>query len=151
MATATVENVLRAGPEEEESVVALEHQLRDIVSSDHQSAKLIGPDGQETEIPASVLRALMLVTAGMAQGLTMTLVPHGKELTTQQAADILHVSRPHVIKLLERQEMSYHYAGKHRRIRVEDVLAYRQRRNAERRRQLQELTELSEQAVGGYE
>lgn len=87
----------------------------------------------------------------MADGRSITLVPHDKELTTQEAADILHVSRPHLIKLLDRGDFPFHRVGTHRRIRIEDVLTYRDRRDAERSAALDELTKLSEELPGGYQ
>ena len=86
----------------------------------------------------------------MARGQTITLVPHGEELTTQEAADLLHVSRPYLIRLLAEGVLPHHRVGTHRRLLVEDVLAYRERRAVERRRQLRELTQLSEAVPGGY-
>jgi excisionase family DNA binding protein len=82
--------------------------------------------------------------------LTVTLIPHDKELTTKEAADILNVSRPFLVKLLDRRDIPYHRVGTHRRLNVEDVLAYRDLRAARRREKLRELTELSEQLKGGY-
>ncbi len=73
----------------------------------------------------------------------MTLVPHGKELTTQQAADLLHVSRPHLLKLLDERVIDHYKVGSHRRVRIEDFLAYRESRASRRREKLDELTRLS--------
>jgi excisionase family DNA binding protein len=86
----------------------------------------------------------------MAQGLTITLIPHDKELTTNEAAEILNLSRPFLIKLLDRGEIPYHRVGTHRRVRADEVLAYRELRAARRREKLRELTELSQQLAGGY-
>jgi excisionase family DNA binding protein len=115
-----------------------------------REAKLVGPDRSEVEIPASAFAALRPVVRDMAQGLTITLIPHDEELTTKEAADILNMSRPFLVKLLDRGEIPYHRVGTHRRLNVEDVLAYRELRAARRREQLRELTELSEQVEGGY-
>lgn len=87
---------------------------------------------------------------GIARGQAMTLVPHGKELTTQQAADLLHVSRPHLVKLLDEDTIPHYKVGTHRRVRIEDALAYRQARASVRRDKLDELTRLSEELEGGY-
>ncbi len=149
--TAIPENLVRPEPAEEQGLLELHHQLVEMLSKGDRTAKLVSPHGDEVEVPASAFHALQLVADGMAQGLTIMLVPQGKELTTQQAADILHVSRPHLVKLLEQGEMPYHHAGTHRRIKIEDVLAYRAKRNARRREQLDELTRLSEELPGGYE
>jgi len=145
------ENLVRPEPAEARDLVELHRQLEQMFSKGERTAKLVSPHGDEVEIPASAFHALQLVADGMAKGLTMMLVPQGKELTTQQAADILHVSRPHVIKLLEQGEMPHQFVGTHRRIKIEDLLAYRAKRNARRREQLDELTRLSEQLPGGYE
>lgn len=145
------DHLIRPEPEEQDALVELERQLETMLSQGNRTAKLISPHGNEVELPASAFHALQLVADGMAKGLTMMLLPQGKELTTQQAADILHVSRPHVIKLLEQGEMPYHQVGTHRRVKIEDVFAYREKRNKRRREQLDELTRLSEQLPGGYE
>jgi excisionase family DNA binding protein len=86
----------------------------------------------------------------MAQGLTITLIPHDKELTSKEAADILNMSRSFLVKLLDRGDIPYHRVGTHRRLNVDGVLAYRELRAKRRREKLRELTELSEQLEGGY-
>jgi excisionase family DNA binding protein len=72
-------------------------------------------------------------------------LPLATDLTTQEAADLLGVSRPHLIRLLEQGELPHHLVGKHRRIRAEDVIAYRRAQEQERRLALDALTEQSEQ------
>jgi excisionase family DNA binding protein len=112
---------------------------------------LLGSDGERIDLPESALEALRVVIEAMADGRSITLVPDDKELTSQEAADILHVSRPHLIKLLDRGELPFHLVGTHRRIKMEDVLVYRDRRAAERDAALRELTRLSEELPGGYQ
>jgi excisionase family DNA binding protein len=134
------------GPREEEAegLASLRDQMEAIAAA-QTFARLIGPDGETVEVPASAFEALRFVVQGMAAGKTMTLMPHGKELTTQEAAEILHVSRPHLIKLLDRNEIAFHRTpGLHRRIRIEDVLEFRARRAVERREHLRALTEFSQ-------
>ena len=100
--------------------------------------------GQRTPITlapalsASLLEVLRLV----ADGRGFTLVPLEAELTTKQAADHLNVSRPFLIKLLEEGRIPHHKVGRHRRVRAEDLFAYRARRDAERGRALEELARL---------
>jgi excisionase family DNA binding protein len=79
----------------------------------HETAQLLDAEGNATEIPDAALRALRLIVRRMAHGERLALVSHGDELTTQQAADILHVSRPHLIKLLDRGDIPF-YRVRHR-------------------------------------
>jgi len=149
--TAIPDHVLSPDPSERDDMVELREQLARIAARQERPvARLVGPDGSEVEIPASAFAALQAVVRDMARGLTVTLIPHDRELTTKEAADILGVSRPFLVKLLDRGEIPYHRVGTHRRLKVEDVLAYRELRAARRREQLRKLTELSEQVEGGY-
>lgn len=143
------DNLLRANPEDGEALETLRRQI-DEIFREHLTARLVGANGETVEIPASAFHALQRVVQGMARGQTMTLVPHGKELTTQEAADLLHVSRPHLVKLLDEGTIPHHKVGTHRRVRIEDALNYRERRAATRREKLDELTRLSEDLAGGY-
>jgi excisionase family DNA binding protein len=144
------ETVLRAASSEEDRFIELRDQI-DALFGEAQTPCLLSPDGERIEIPESAFEALRIVIDAMADGRSITLVPHDKELTTQEAADILHVSRPHLIKLLDRGDLPFHRVGTHRRIRIEDVLTYRDRRDAERNAALDELTKLSEELPGGYQ
>lgn len=129
------------------------NDLRDQINAifeRQQSAFLIGPDGEQVPIPASAFAALRQVVEGMSQGLSMTLVPTGMELTTQQAADVLHVSRPHLVSLLERGDIPFHRVGTHRRVLMTDVLNFRRRRALDRKEQLDELTRIAEESESGY-
>ena len=143
------ETVMHAEPSELRRFSALRSQI-DAIFHGPQTPCLVGPDGEQIELPASAFEALKLVIDSMARGQSITLVPHDKELTTQEAADVLHVSRPHLIKLLERGGIPFHRTGTHRRIRVEDVLAYQDRRDATRKAALDELARISEELPDGY-
>jgi excisionase family DNA binding protein len=143
------DTLLRSTPDEGEAIEVLHSQLVEIFR-EHGTARLVGPDGETIEVPASAFNALKVIVEGMARGQTMTLVPHGKELTTQEAAELLHVSRPHLVKLLDEGTIPHHKVGTHRRVRIEDVLDYRQQRAGTRREKLDELTRLSEELEGGY-
>ena len=149
-ATAAPDHILSPDLSEQDELVELREQLTRIAGQRRPVARLVAPDGSEVEIPASAFAALRAVVRDMAQGLTITLIPHDKELTTKEAADILGVSRPFLVQLLDRDEIPYHRVGTHRRLRVEDVLGYRELRAKRRREQLRKLTELSEQVEGGY-
>lgn len=150
-ATPPKDALVQADPAEERVIQALVEEMASIVGRGRHTAKLVSESGEEVEIPASAFRALQLVAEGMAQGQSIALIPRGKELTTQQAAEILRVSRPHVVSLIEKGELPHHMVGTHRRIKSEDVLAYKAARDRRRRESLDELTHLSEETEGGYE
>ena len=88
---------------------------------------MVDADG-EIEVPVSALRMLVDILANMAEGNAMNLVPIHAQLTTQQAADFLGVSRPYLIALVEQGELFHHKVGTHRRITFRDLLAYRDNR-----------------------
>lgn len=125
-------------------------QLEQILSLEASQAKLVGSNGEEVLIPESVYSVLRQVVHAMASGKTITLAPHNRELTTQQAADILNVSRPFLIKLLEEDKIPYIKVGKHRRIRYQDLIAYKEVRDQKRSQLLDQLVQMTEDA-GLYE
>ena len=100
---------------------------------------LAGPGGKRVELPESIYRLLKSIVKNMEQGRTFTLVPEQTHLTTQKAADLLGVSRPHVVKLLDLGEIPSHKAGSHRRVYLTDVLEYAKNRDAKRKAILDEL------------
>ena len=106
-------------------------------------AVLQSPEGECLELPVSIYKVLVAAVAAMARGDSVSIVPVHHELTTQQAADLLHVSRPHLVRLLEEGEIPHHKTGSHRRIYIQDLLRYRDLRDAERREALRELTRKS--------
>lgn len=86
-------------------------------------------------LAASLMELLRLVSSG--KGFRM--IPVDAELTTQQAADLLNVSRPHLVKLLESNEMSFVKTGRHRRVKAADLFAYKKKRDTQRSDALSEL------------
>ena len=99
-------------------------------------------------IPDTVLLALHRVAELLGRGDAITVVPVGAELTTQQAADILNVSRQYLVRLLDERRIPCTKAGKHRRILVRDLLAFKRHRARERRAALDKLTRISEELAG---
>lgn len=114
--------------------------------------KLIEPDGiQElVEIPATAYRLLVDILTQMAQGNAVTLIPVHAELTTQEAANLLNVSRPFLIKLLESGEIPYRTVGKHRRICCQDVMDYKQKIDLARSQALDKLVAQAQELGLGY-
>jgi excisionase family DNA binding protein len=110
-----------------------------------RSAKLVAPGGQELEIPEPIYQVLRRIVPLLAQGASIQLMPINKELTTQEAADLLNVSRPHLIKMLKVGRIPYHMRGSHRRILFQDLLEYQRRRDAEREEALKKITGLAEE------
>lgn len=106
--------------------------------------------GHQTEISPSIFRVLAKAAREMAQGHSITILHYDHELTTQQAAELLGVSRPYFVSVLEAGKVAYHMAGTHRRVYMRDLLAYKQRRDTLRHEHLRELRRVSE-SLGLYD
>jgi excisionase family DNA binding protein len=140
MATATVAPNL---PSEAETTLAKETSR---ILASHLSAGdslrlclLDDPAKRSIKIPASAVRILVRALEEMALGNAVTLIPVRAELTTQEAADMLNISRPSLIQLLDQGKIEFRRVGTHRRIRFEGLIAYKRRADADRRAALAEL------------
>ncbi len=102
-------------------------------------AKLIGPDGKTEILPNNVYSFLLRLLADLRAGHSVTILQNRHELTTIEAGKVLGVSRQYLVQLLEKGEIPFHLVGTHRRIYVRDVLAYKSRRDAGRRKALDDL------------
>lgn len=100
--------------------------------------RVIDADG-EIEVPVRALRMLVDILDNMAAGNALSLVPIHAELTTQQTADFLNVSRPYVVGLLERGELEHHMVGTHRRVYFRDLMDYKNAQIAQSKARLAEL------------
>ncbi|MBD8505068.1 helix-turn-helix domain-containing protein [Hoyosella sp. G463] len=107
-------------------------RLREAVAASGELA-IVGADGAPIALPEPVAQVLREVIVAMAAGHAVTLAPRGTVLTTQQAAEILGVSRPTVVRLLDSGEIPHSSPGRHRRVLLADLLAY-ERRSATARR-----------------
>ncbi|MBL8658295.1 MAG: helix-turn-helix domain-containing protein [Rhodospirillales bacterium] len=109
-----------------------------------------GGEEEIIQLPAGALTLLLQILEGMASGQAVTVVPQNAELTTQQAADVLNVSRPFLIQLLEAKKIPFRMVGTHRRIRFEDVMGYKEKIDADRRDALAELAADAQNLDMGY-
>ncbi len=100
---------------------------------------LVASDGERLELPDSVYKLLKDIARNMRRGRAMVLVPENQQLTTQRAADVLGVSRPHLVKLLDAGVLPHHKVGSHRRVYLKDLAAYKKRRDRERKTALDRI------------
>ncbi len=105
---------------------------------------------QPIELPAGAVHLLMDILEAMAAGRGITLIPENAELTTVQAAEVLNVSRPFLIGLLEQNSIPYRKVGTHRRIRMDDVMAYKAQIDADRAEVLDQLVADAQENDMGY-
>lgn len=141
-----------APPDQQAEVAALFQALERMLQSPLRRApdcQLVGPKGDSIPLPEAVFYVLERVVEVLARGDSVTIVPVGQELTTQQAADLLNVSRQYLVRLLDEGRIPYRKTGRHRRLRIEDLLAFKEERQKSRQAGLRELTRLSEE-FGGY-
>ncbi len=125
------------------------NQLRQILAAytsptDDNRLKIVGPSGTTTEvILAPALTELLIdLLRYIGKGDAVTLVPVTQMLTTQQAANILNVSRPYFVGLLEKGEIPFDLVGRHRRVKAEDLFEYKNSRDSERAAALDKLAQI---------
>lgn len=127
-----------------EELHELQHLLDVLKLPRERRARLISPDGIEVTLPGEVHDVLLQVVQALSQGLAINVAPQNAVLTTQQAADMLNISRPTLVKLLETHQIPFTKPGRHRRVLLADLLQYQERGRARRRAMLDEMTATAE-------
>jgi excisionase family DNA binding protein len=136
-------------PTEEVSALAADasRRLFRVIGSTQKETCVVrfenAPD-EPVVLPSAAVRLLGALLTELAKGNAVTLVPYHAELTTQQAADLLNVSRPFLVSLLESGRLPFHKVGTHRRVRFADLMAFKRQRDAESESALRELAALSQ-------
>ena len=130
-----------------ESSAALAKLLKDHPEQDRARVRM---DDTDLVLPRHALELLRNILTEMAQGNSVTIMPVHAEVTTQEAANLLNVSRPHLVKLLEKGAIPFSRVGTHRRIRLQDVMEYRAARTAESEAALQALADQAQEHDMGY-
>lgn len=115
--------------------------LEALLSIASERSFLVGPEGDQIPLPEPLYHLLREIVEALSKGKGVSIIPQEQELTTQEAADCLNVSRPYLIKLLDSGEIPCKIVGKrHRRVLASDLLEYKARRDEERRKYLDEMT-----------
>jgi excisionase family DNA binding protein len=107
-------------------------------------------EGKYLEIPPKAFSLLYDILSNMAAGKSVTLIPSDSEVSTQLAADMLNVSRPHIVKLLEEGVIPFKKVGSHRRIQLKDLMKYEKALKANREKQLEILAKQAQLLNLGY-
>ena len=114
------------------------------------SIKIIGAKGRKVELPRSVVGLLEEILKNMQLGKAVSIVPEHQQLTTQRAANLLGVSRPFMVRLVEEGKLPFHMVGSHRRVYLKDLLAYQKRRDEERHDSINRMARM-EMEAGTYD
>ena len=136
-------------PSKEDSALA-QQASRALATDQPSELKVRLDDGQELVLPKSATRLITHLLTEMAQGNAVTIIPIHGNLTTQEAADYLNVSRPHLVSLLEGGKIPFHMTGTHRRVRFQDLVTFKASSEKRRREIMEELAAQSQQEGMGY-
>lgn len=131
--------VFRPSPGDDAQMARLDEALRG-TSAERGGIEMVLPEGGRITLPEGMRQIMTTVAHELATGNSVAVVPIHHELTTHQAAALLHVSRPYLIGMLDRGRLPYRKVGTHRRIRYDDVMALRATQEAERERLLARIS-----------
>ncbi len=151
-----METVIRRTTKEDQKLAMSSLHGFQVVSQKIKSSREIGvrikiqETGEFITIPKKALTLLSAIIQNMAEGKTISIVPSNSEVSTQQAADMLNVSRPHLVKLLETKKIPFKKVGSHRRILLKDILNYEEQLAKQRESQLDFLSNQAQDLNLGY-
>ncbi len=142
-------------PTEQEIALAKEgsRELSMVMTTPEETQEItvcMGHSEQRVHMPASAIQMLMDILVNISQGNAVQVVPVHAELTTQQAADILMVSRPYLVKLLDEKKIEHRKVGSHRRIRYNDLLKFKEQEERARNAVLDQLAAEAQELDMGY-
>ena len=133
------------------SITAIEVSSRVVKRSKHAYTRIkVQEHGGYVNIPKKAFQLLVYIMKTMAEGKSISLMPLDSEISTEQAAQILNVSRPHVVKLLESGTIPFTKAGTHRRIALSDILAYKEKQKEITEQNLAFLAQQAQELNLGY-
>ncbi len=140
---------------EVEAAVQGQRELASLLSTKFETQRIDIFDKEDKPhtlvLPTSALRLLVDILGELAIGNAVKVVPVHAELTSQEAADLLNVSRPHLVKMLEEGAIPFTKTGRHRRIRFSDLMAFKQRRAEESQRAMEALAQQAQELGMGYD
>lgn len=131
-------------PESETETRKFTELLESLATAPSKRPALVGPHGEEIELPKEAFEVLVQVYEAMKQGLAIHVAPLNAQLTTQEAADYLGISRPTLVKLLESRAIAFTKPGRHRYVRLDDLIAYAESVRTNRAEALDELAREAE-------
>lgn len=123
------------------------HTKRTGAAPQHQFFLSGSAPGDQVEIPSEIYEVLVKAVEAMRKGLAVTLTPSSMTLTTQQAADLLGVTRPTLVKLLDSGKIPFEKPGTHRRVKLEDLLSFKEKRREEQYAALSSLGDVDDSEV----
>ncbi|MGB9095134.1 helix-turn-helix domain-containing protein [Erwinia sp.] len=153
MTNSILDSLSLPAPKEIEAALQGQRELATYLSTKLETQKISIQDAdnntRQIELPTSALTLLMTILGELAVGNAVQVVPVHAELTSQEAANILNVSRPHLVKMLEEGMLPFHKTGRHRRVLFADLMKYKEQRDNESKQAMQELADQS-QELGLY-
>lgn len=152
---APVQNGLPHLPNEQEVALAKEvsRELSALMTTKDETQEITvrrGDSEQVVRLPASAVEMLMDILVNISMGNAVQIVPVHAEMTTQEAAELLMVSRPYLIKLLDEGKIDHRKVGTHRRVKYCDVLKYKEAHESARKKALDELAQEAQEMGMGY-